>query len=273
VLFASVCALSAACAAPVATSTSGTTSRTPRGASSAGLRAGGESAEGTSDDGQLDRGGSTQRPPTAAARPVPRGGTVRYVAIGDSYTIGEGVTTRERWPNQLVHMLGPAWGLELVANLAFTGATTAAVIYEQLDVLASERPGFVTLLIGVNDVVQGVPPATYRSNAERILEALLARLPPNRIITVATPDYTVTPRGASFGDPRQQSAAIAANNVTLKALAEASGIVFVEIFDISLRAASDRALVADDGLHPSGAQYALWVDRIELAVRALLTAD
>lgn len=93
---------------------------------------------------------------------------------------------------------------------------------------------------------------------------------PARIVTVATPDYTVTPRGGSFGDPRVHSAAIRANNDVLRATAGARGIAFVDILDLSLRAAGDRSLVARDGLHPSGAQYALWVDRIEPVVRQLL---
>ena len=67
----------------------------------------------------------------------------------------------------------------------------------------SLRPEFVSVLIGVNDVVQGVRPEVYAANVERILETLLARLAPTRIVTVATPDYTVTPAGADYGDPRQ----------------------------------------------------------------------
>jgi lysophospholipase L1-like esterase len=128
----------------------------------------------------------------------------------------------------------------------------------------------VSLLIGVNDVVQGVPADVYRRNATEILDSLVARLPPRRIISVATPDYTVTPSGASFGDPRRQSAGIVTNNAILRGLAEARGIAFVDVFDLSRRAGSDRSLVARDGLHPSGAQYALWVDRIEPIVRGLL---
>jgi lysophospholipase L1-like esterase len=80
----------------------------------------------------------------------------------------------------------------------------------------------------------------------------------------------VTPSGAAFGDPAQQSAGIQANNAILAEAAAARGIIVVDIYDLSLRAASDRSLVADDGLHPSAAQYAAWVDRIEPVVRALL---
>jgi lysophospholipase L1-like esterase len=92
----------------------------------------------------------------------------------------------------------------------------------------------------------------------------------DRIVAVATPDYTVTPQGAAYGDPTLQAAGIRRNNEILRDMAAARGIAFVDIHDLSLRAAGDRSLVADDGLHPSGAQYALWVDRIAPVVAKLL---
>ena len=89
-------------------------------------------------------------------------------------------------------------------------------------------------------------------------------------MTVATPDYTVTPQGASYGDPAIQAAGIRAVNAILLELATQCGIAFVDIHDLSLRAREDPSLVADDGLHPSGTQYALWVERIRPVVAALL---
>jgi lysophospholipase L1-like esterase len=80
----------------------------------------------------------------------------------------------------------------------------------------------------------------------------------------------VTPQGASYGDPRVQAAAIRRFNEVLGSLAAARGIAFVDIHDLSLRAASDRGLVAGDGLHPSGRQYGLWVERIAPVVEGLL---
>ena len=87
---------------------------------------------------------------------------------------------------------------------------------------------------------------------------------------MTTPDYTVTPAGADYGDPVTQRAGIVRNNAILIAAAVARQIVVVDIFDLSERAADDRSLVASDGLHPSGAQYALWVERIAPVVRGLL---
>ncbi|MGH2408582.1 MAG: SGNH/GDSL hydrolase family protein [Candidatus Limnocylindrales bacterium] len=198
-------------------------------------------------------------------------GVLRYVALGDSYTIGTSVAEAERWPNQLVMRLGSTPpSLQLVANLGVNGRTSGDVIRDQLPQLGGLRADFVSLLIGVNDVVQGVSAERYRTNVAAILDALLGRLPPDRILAVSTPDYTVTPAGADYGDPSQQSAGIQANNRILAELAKARGIPFVDIYDLSLRAASDGALVAGDGLHPSGAQYALWVERITPVVAEVL---
>jgi lysophospholipase L1-like esterase len=197
---------------------------------------------------------------------------LRYVALGDSYTIGTAVPREgDRWPNRLVAAIGAGpRGLDLIANLGVNGYTSRDVIEAELPRLEELQPEFASLLVGVNDVVQGVPPEAYRTNVARILDALLAPLSAIRIITVATPDYTVTPQGASYGDPRVQSAGIRATNAILRELATDRGIAFADIHDLSLRAADDRSLVAGDGLHPSGAQYALWVERIGPVVEGLL---
>lgn len=194
--------------------------------------------------------------------------TVRYVALGDSYTIGTSVGEDERWPNQLVARVSE---LELVGNLAVNGYTSADLIRDELPALDALRPELVSVLIGVNDVVQRVPDSEYAGNVALILDELLARLAPSRIVCVATPDYTVTPSGESYGDPAQQSAAIVRANATLRDACDARDIAFVpHIFEISQAARGDPSLVADDGLHPSGAQYSLWVDAIEPIVKGLM---
>lgn len=197
----------------------------------------------------------------------------RYVALGDSYTVGTSVDPTESWPHQLAAACragGPT--LELVANLGVNGYTSSDLIRDQLPQLDRFRPDFVSILIGVNDIVRGAPASTYEANLRVILGALRARLPATRIITAAIPDYTVTARGRDFGDPRQQHGEVVAFNSIMARHSAASGIRYVDTFDLSLRAASDRSLVAADGLHPSGAQYRLWVDRIGPVVAGLLAA-
>lgn len=195
---------------------------------------------------------------------------LRYVALGDSYTIGTAVTPRERWPDQLAARLGAASPLELVANLAVNGFTARDVIDRELSALDALRPAFVSILVGVNDLIQGYTTEAYAANLERILDDLIGRVGERRIVAVTTPDYTVTPAGADYGDVVARAAGIRAFNAILTATATKRGVAVVDIHDISLEAASDRSLVAEDGLHPSGAQYARWVERIVPAVEGLL---
>jgi len=195
---------------------------------------------------------------------------LRYVALGDSYTIGTSVLEGERWPNQLVARVS---ALDLVANLGVNGYTSGDVIRDELRRLPALRPDFVSLLVGVNDVVRGVPIDAFRANTEVILDRLLTLLPAHRVLLVSTPDYTVTPAGGDYGDPSTQSAKIRRNNAVLEELTRSRSIPFVDIFHLSLLAAEDRSLVARDGLHPSGKQYALWVERIAPLVKATLESS
>jgi lysophospholipase L1-like esterase len=206
---------------------------------------------------------------TSVTEPASPASALRYVALGDSYTIGTSVEPVDSWPSQLVGRLPGS--LILAGNLAHNGFTSEDLILIELPNLDAYQPDFVSVLIGVNDVVQGVPEQAYRDNVAFVLDDLLGRLPADRIVAVATPDYTVTPMGSAFGNPAQQRAAIAAFNEDLRDAAEVRGIAFVpDIFEISLSAGTDRTLVADDGLHPSGAQYARWVDAIAPVVEGLL---
>jgi acyl-CoA thioesterase I len=198
------------------------------------------------------------------------GRAVRYVALGDSYTIGTSVGLEERFPDQLI---GREPRLELVANLAVNGYTSGDLIRDELPALPGLAAEFATLLIGVNDVVQDTPATTYDMNVAEIFEVLLAALPAARIIAVAIPDYTVTPAGADYGDPIVKRAAIVEANRIMALRSAERGVAFVDVFDISTGAADDRSLVADDGLHPSGAQYRRWVDRIAPIAAGLLDHD
>jgi len=193
---------------------------------------------------------------------------VRFVGLGDSYTIGTSVDAAERWPNQLADRIPE---LELVGNLAVNGYTAGDLLTEELPQLDRLQPELVSVLIGVNDVVQGVSDSQYAGTVAVIMEELLTRLPRRRILGIATPDYTMTPMGAEFGDPSERSDAIVRVNAIMREACDQREIRFVpDIFEISQAARDDPALVADDGLHPSGAQYRLWVDAIAPSVMELL---
>jgi lysophospholipase L1-like esterase len=205
---------------------------------------------------------------TSTPSPSPSAGTVRYVALGDSYTIGTSEAEASRFPHQLANLVA---GLELVANLGVNGYSSSDLIDRELPQVDALDPEFVTLLIGVNDVVRGVPADTYRANVNAIFDFLLDRLPANRIVVVSTPDYTLTPAGASFGDPAQQRAEIDAFNSIERDLAEGRGIAFVDISGIANQVPEDPELVAGDGLHPSGKQYAAWTALLAPVVNDLLS--
>jgi acyl-CoA thioesterase I len=202
---------------------------------------------------------------------------MRFVPLGDSYTIGTAVTATDAWPSQLVHRLAASGSrgaagqpLELVANPAVNGFTTRDVIAVELPQLASFQPELCSILIGTNDVIQGIGDDEYRDNLERILDAMVVATGPGRAFGVTSPDYTVTPAGGEYGDPRVRSAQLGARNALFVEVLKARAIPVIDIHDLSLGAGEDRSLVARDGLHPSGRQYALWVDRIAPVVEALL---
>ncbi|HEU5324562.1 MAG TPA: GDSL-type esterase/lipase family protein [Candidatus Limnocylindria bacterium] len=193
---------------------------------------------------------------------------MRYVALGDSYTIGTSVRAKDRWPDQLVRRLP---SLELIANPAVNGFTSADLIEHELPGLAAWRPELVTVLIGVNDVVRGVDEDEYARNVDVILDRLTERVGASRVVAVAIPDYTVTPRGGDYGDPTERRAAIGSFNAIMAAGCGRRAVAFVaDTWEISRRAGEDPSLVAEDGLHPSGAQYRLWVDAIAPVVARLL---
>ena len=128
----------------------------------------------------------------------------------------------------------------------------------------------MTLLIGVNDVVQGVAAERYRSNVEAILDDLVGRLPPDRLLVVTTPDYTVTPAGADYGDP---ATGVRRSPRTTRSWPSSRAGAGSRSSTSSTSPPGPRRIDRSsprDGLHPSGAQYARWVDRIAPAVDRLL---
>lgn len=204
---------------------------------------------------------------------------MRYVALGDSYTIGTSVREAERWPNQLVDRLGESAArasaerrLELVANLAVNGFTSADVIRTQLPRLPTLAPAVVSLLVGVNDVIRGVREPAYRANLDAILDALAAVPSVRLVFGVTTPDYTVTPAGSDYGDPAAVAASIRGFNAAFSEVLARRQIPVIDVHDLSLAAADEPSLVARDGLHPSGDQYSRWVDRMAPRVRTWLAA-
>lgn len=197
---------------------------------------------------------------------------IRYIAIGDSYSIGEGARPSESWPSVLTrHLNEKGLRVELVANPSVTGWTTQQAIDRELPIFLKEKPDFGTLLIGVNDWVQGVDPETFRKNFTFLVDQMLGVLPDkNRLLIVTIPDFGVTPTGPKYARGRNISEGIASFNRIITDESKKRGLPVVDVFQISKKMGEDRSLVAADGLHPSAKEYAEWESVILPAALDLL---
>jgi lysophospholipase L1-like esterase len=183
-----------------------------------------------------------------------------FLALGDSYTIGEGVAPGERWPEQLVRLLGDA-GIAVAPPriVATTGWTTdelgAAIGAAGFDPAAMFD--LVSLLIGVNDQYRGRPLDTYRQEFVALLGRAVgfAAGRAGRVLVLSIPDWGVTPFAAGR-DRAAIAREITAFNAAAREEAQRSGARWVDVTAISREPRA--GWLAADGLHPSGAQYAAW---------------
>ena len=185
---------------------------------------------------------------------------IRYVAIGDSYSIGEGARPNEAWPAVLTrHLRAEGLRIELVANPSRTGWTTQQAIERELPVLVNAGATFATLQIGVNDWVQGVDEKAFRNRFVLLVDRMLKVLGrKDRLLVVTIPDFGITPTGPRYARGRDISAGIAAFNQIMVEEAKKRGVRTVDVFDLSKQMRNDPSLVARDGLHPSAKEYAEW---------------
>ncbi len=186
--------------------------------------------------------------------------TIRYVALGDSYTIGEGAGQENSWPALLTgHLKQEGIPIDLVAQLAQTGWTTQNLIDLYLPVFEASQPRFATLLIGVNDWVQGIDSETFRSHVKLLLSRMQEILPQkDHLLVINIPDFSVTPYGHNYSLGRDISSGISEFNAIILEEAAALGLKVVDIFAISQQMGQDARLVSSDGLHPSPEEYAIW---------------
>lgn len=206
-----------------------------------------------------------------AATPSVRAADARFLALGDSYTIGERVGDYERWPVQLAARLRDA-GVKVTDPeiIATTGWTTDEL---KAGIAAREPKGpydLVTLLIGVNNQYRGRASAEYRSEFKGLLAQAIgfAGGEAARVVVVSIPDWGVTPFAAGK-DHAAVGAAIDVFNAIGREEATAAGAGFVDITPTS-RERHD-AWEAGDGLHPSGAQYTAWTRLILPAAQRALS--
>ena len=199
-----------------------------------------------------------------------------FLALGDSYTIGEGVAAHERWPDQLVRRLH-AFGIQVAPPriVATTGWTTDELSAAMDATALLPRYDFVSLLIGVNNQYRGRAVDDYRDEFARLLEraqALAAR-GSQAALVLSIPDWGVTRFAREQGrDPHAIALGIDAYNATARALCGDVGVPFVDITAASREAGDAEAMLVADGLHPSAAQYALWTELALPLARRILAA-
>lgn len=193
------------------------------------------------------------------------------LALGDSYTIGEAVAAHERWPAVLAQRLRHSGTpIDEPQIVAVTGWTTDELAQGMDTAVLLPPYDLVTLQIGVNNQYRGRPADDYRAQFAGLLERAIALAGDRaaRVVVASIPDWGVTRFARAQGRDRARIAAeLDAYNALARAETERVGARFVDITGISRR---HPELLADDGLHPSAAQYALWVEAIEPAVRAAL---
>jgi lysophospholipase L1-like esterase len=187
----------------------------------------------------------------------------KFLALGDSYTIGESVKEEERWPELLATELRKKGkSIEKPRIIATTGWRTDQLKKAIEEANLKPEYDLVSLLIGVNNQYQGKSAESYAPEFEELLNIAikLAGGKKENVFVVSIPDYGFTP----FGQPKQEqiSKALDEYNAINKKITENAGVQYFNITNISRKGFEQPDLVADDTLHPSGVQYKLWVERI-----------
>lgn len=189
---------------------------------------------------------------------------IKFLALGDSYTIGQSVMESDRWPVQLAAKLnGEGIACEPPRIIAQTGWRTDQLKQAIANAaIQSNEYNLISLLIGVNNQYQNRSTGEYATEFEELLNMAIALADGKKenVFVVSIPDYGYTP----FGQANQLfiSGEIDQFNLINRSIAQQAGVAYFYITDISRRGLAEPSLVASDGLHPSGAMYAEWVELI-----------
>ena len=191
--------------------------------------------------------------------------SIRYLALGDSYTIGESVDESARWSNQLSALLSPHLeGEDIeITVIAKTGWTTAE-LWQGIQAREITPPyDLVSLLIGVNNQYRGLDIEEYRGQFVFLVNKAIqyAGGDADKVIVLSIPDWGVTPF-AHGRDAGKIASEIDAFNAINKKETENAGAHYVDITPISRETVNDPSLIAPDGLHPSGKMYAMWAEKV-----------
>lgn len=203
------------------------------------------------------------------------GRALNYLALGDSYTVGEAVPASESFPYQLAaELTSHNVPVNTPTIIAATGWTTDELINDLFhDPITGKKFDIVTLLIGVNDQYQHLSQDNYRNRFQQVLDTAIsfANGNKNHVFVLSIPDWGVTPFAA--GQDSIIGPQIDQFNAINKQISIASGVNYLDITGISRQAASDPGLIASDGLHPSGKMYGQWVKLLVPLIAVQLTRN
>jgi len=194
--------------------------------------------------------------------------TYTYLALGDSYTIGESVPLQKSFPYQTVQLLRKEGHNFLAPEIiAKTGWTTDELQQAMQQYTFLAKYDFVTLLIGVNNQYRGRDVSAYKAELEELLKKAIAfaNNKPAHVVIVSIPDYSVTPFGQSK-EPDKISKEIDVFNSVSKALSIQYKVQYIDITTGSKEAKNDSELIAEDGLHPSAKAYKKWAEKLAAVV-------
>jgi lysophospholipase L1-like esterase len=199
-------------------------------------------------------------------------GPYQYLALGDSYTIGQSVSASESFPYQLkAQLYQKGFSVTDPKIIAVTGWTTTDLTNAINQARLTTKYDIVTLLIGVNNQFQGMSQSDYRTQFVQLLNTSISFANGNKlhVFVISIPDYSVTPF-ASGSDKTKIATEIDQFNAINRDESTKAGVNYLNITDISRMAATDPTLITYDGLHPSGKMYGLWMDRLSPMVAAQL---
>ncbi len=195
--------------------------------------------------------------------------SIRYLALGDSYTIGTGLEDEaQNFPSLLARWLKDETGIDVaLVNLGVNGYTTTDLIREELPVARNARPELVSILIGANDIVQGSDEAGYRHRLQQIYQTINELgVPAARVLAISIPDFSPLPGAAPFGSPSNVRARVDAFNAIARTEANLAGFQYADITEISREASRGHDWLAADGLHPGPTQHRAFADHLWEAV-------
>ncbi|WP_426059738.1 SGNH/GDSL hydrolase family protein [Hymenobacter sp. B1770] len=202
----------------------------------------------------------------------PTAGGLAYLALGDSYTIGEGAAADERWPVQLA-TLGRKRGIMLAEPeiIARTGWTTGDLSAAIANARLTKTYDLVSLLIGVNNQYQGQSVAMYRTEFRQLLGTALglAGNRPQRVVVLSIPDWGQSPF-ANGQDRARIGAEIDQFNAAARQECQSRDIAFIDITPLTRAAAGDNNQFTRDRLHYSGAQMGKWAELVLPTVETVL---